>query len=125
MVKRIGIGVLILLGLLWLNNSSLLFGPDTGATAKLLAHRGVHQIYAGDARDNDTCRARAIAPLTHDLIENTIPSMRAAFEAGAAVVERVCAGSVSQWIGGGADGLWAVALGLAASISGADEQGGQ
>ncbi len=87
MFKRIGIGVLCVVGLIWLNNTSLLFGPDAGAAAKLLAHRGVHQIYVGEARDNDTCRAGKIAPLTHDLIENTIPSMRAAFEAGAAVVE--------------------------------------
>lgn len=83
--------VLMVVGLLcfglWLNNTSLLVTVSANSGPKLLAHRGVHQIYAGSDRNNDTCRAENVLPITHDLIENTIPSMRAAFEAGAEVVE--------------------------------------
>jgi glycerophosphoryl diester phosphodiesterase len=52
-----------------------------------LAHRGVHQIYAGSDRGNDTCSANPIYPADHSYIANTLPSMRAAFAAGADVVE--------------------------------------
>ncbi len=72
---------------LWINNSSTLVTLPADQTAKLIAHRGVHQIYSGDTRDNDTCRARDIEPADHSYIENTIPSMQAAFDAGATVVE--------------------------------------
>lgn len=54
---------------------------------KLLSHRGVHQTYHREELTDDTCTAERIDPPTHDYIENTIPSMRAAFVAGADVVE--------------------------------------
>ncbi len=59
--------------------------PDGGI--KLIAHRGVHQTYNRDRLENDTCTAERIDPPRHDLLENTIPSMQAAFAAGADVVE--------------------------------------
>lgn len=52
-----------------------------------LAHRGVHQTFPLAGVGNDTCTASRILPPTHELIENTLPSMRAAFEAGAEIVE--------------------------------------
>lgn len=55
--------------------------------AKVLSHRGVHQTYHREGLTNDTCTAQRINSLTHEYIENTIPSMRAAFDAGADVVE--------------------------------------
>lgn len=69
---------------LWLNNTSLF---SEGGETRLLAHRGIHQIYAGSDRTNTTCRAQKVIPLTHGYIENTLPSIRAAMEAGAEVVE--------------------------------------
>lgn len=70
---------------IWANNTTL-FTTPTGGT-KLIAHRGVHHVYAGNNRTADTCRAPNVDPITHDFIENTIPSMQAAFEYGADVVE--------------------------------------
>lgn len=78
----------ILILVVWANNSSL-FPPKSpkDSRLKLIAHRGVHQTYAGDNRTSNTCRAGAIAPIQHRFIENTIPSMQAAFDYGADVVE--------------------------------------
>jgi glycerophosphoryl diester phosphodiesterase len=53
----------------------------------LIAHRGVHQTFSKEGVGNDTCTADRIYPPTHDFIENTLPSMEAAFAAGADVVE--------------------------------------
>lgn len=66
--------------------------PDPGATdgvegLKLLAHRGVHQTFSPDGVDDQTCTATRIDPLVHNHIENTLPSIEAAFDAGASVVE--------------------------------------
>ncbi|MEM9603048.1 MAG: glycerophosphodiester phosphodiesterase family protein [Pseudomonadota bacterium] len=72
---------------LWLNNTSVFTTVDTEAPLRLIAHRGVHHVYTGTQRGNDTCRASQVEPITHGYIENTVPSMEAAFAAGAAVVE--------------------------------------
>jgi glycerophosphoryl diester phosphodiesterase len=53
----------------------------------LLSHRGVHQDFPTDGLTNDTCTAERIDPPTHVLVENTLPSMQAAFDAGAYMVE--------------------------------------
>lgn len=53
----------------------------------LLSHRGVHQDYHRENLTNDTCTAERIYPPEHTFIENTLPSMRAAFEAGADIIE--------------------------------------
>ena len=52
-----------------------------------IAHRGIHQTFSVDGLQKDTCTAARIHPPTHDYIENTIRSMRAAFAAGADIVE--------------------------------------
>ncbi len=70
--------------LLWAGNTSL---NAPGGVTRLLAHRGVHQTFPLNSVDNDTCTAAIIDPPRHAFIENTIPSMRAAFAAGADVVE--------------------------------------
>jgi len=54
---------------------------------KLLAHRGVHHTFDLDGVDDQTCTATRIDPPTHSLFENTLPSIEAAFAAGAVVVE--------------------------------------
>lgn len=81
------IGLFLIGAGLWLNNTSLLVSVPAGQAPKLLAHRGVHQTYVGSDRSNDSCHATPIAEPTHGFLENTIPSMKAAFEAGADVVE--------------------------------------
>lgn len=77
---------LIAVAALWANNSSLLVAPHD-RTPRLIAHRGVHHIYAGPDRNADTCRAKQVEPITHSYIENTLPSITAAHDFGADVVE--------------------------------------
>lgn len=87
MRKRMIAGALAALGaFVYFNNASWLGAAPRGRLT-LLAHRGVHQIYVGPKPDGSTCTARPIADPTHAFIENTIPSFRAAFDAGADVVE--------------------------------------
>jgi glycerophosphoryl diester phosphodiesterase len=54
---------------------------------RLLAHRGVHQTFDMRGVGRDTCTAERMLPPTHDHLENTLASMRAAFAAGAWRVE--------------------------------------
>lgn len=54
---------------------------------KLLAHRGLAQTLDMEGVTNETCTAERIHPPEHSHLENTIPSIRAAFAAGADVVE--------------------------------------
>jgi glycerophosphoryl diester phosphodiesterase len=61
--------------------------PAGATEIRLIAHRGVHQTFAREGLQNDTCTAERIDPPTHSYLENTLPSMRAAFAAGADVVE--------------------------------------
>lgn len=70
---------------LWLGNSDV--APPAGARPTLFAHRGIAQRF--DERDlrNDTCTAQRMLAPTHGHLENTLPSIRASFDAGADVVE--------------------------------------
>ncbi|WP_428966776.1 glycerophosphodiester phosphodiesterase family protein [Micromonospora fluostatini] len=70
----------------YLNNSSALAG-DSGGRPLLLAHRGLAQTFGFEGMTNDTCTAQRIHPPEHPYLENTLDSMRAAFAAGADVVE--------------------------------------
>jgi glycerophosphoryl diester phosphodiesterase len=83
--RLIPLFVLLVGGLYATNQSSLL--PPTAGVPKLLAHRGVHQTFASDTVDDETCTARLIHAPEHSFLENTVPSIRAAFEAGADRVE--------------------------------------
>lgn len=82
--KRIVFALLVIGAGLWAMNTSLF---HAGGETRLLAHRGVHQTFPHDRVGNDTCTASLIREPTHGLLENTLPSMQAAFEAGASVVE--------------------------------------
>lgn len=66
-----------------------------------LAHRGVHQTYHREGLTNETCTATRIDPPRHDYLENTLPSIRAALDAGATMVEmdvhRTVDGHVVVW----------------------------
>jgi glycerophosphoryl diester phosphodiesterase len=70
---------------LWANNTSRFTKPDPGPT--LLAHRGLGQNFPLEGVEGDTCTAKIIQPPEHPYLENTLPSMQAAFDAGADVVE--------------------------------------
>jgi len=78
--------VLLIAAFIYLNNTSLLASrPENIPT--LLAHRGIAQRFDTTGLQNETCTAERIFPPTHEFLENTIPSMRASFEAGADIVE--------------------------------------
>ncbi len=87
MLKKILILLAIFVAALWLRNTSLLLPPLSDEPPSFIAHRGVHQTYHRIDLERDTCTANRIDPATHDLIENTLPSMEAAFNSGARIVE--------------------------------------
>jgi len=86
-MKRIALAILAFVATLYLWNASWLASAPENPRIRLIAHRGVHQTFDRTNIDANTCTAKRILPPAHDFIENTIPSMRAAFEAGAGVVE--------------------------------------
>lgn len=59
--------------------------PATSFT--VVAHRGVHQTFPLTDLTTETCTAAIINPPAHTLLENTLPSMAAAFADGADAVE--------------------------------------
>lgn len=84
---RVAFGLLLaFVAAIYILNASWL-APAPSGKPVLLAHRGVHQTFRTDNLTADSCTAAMIYPPTHGLIENTLPSMRAAFAAGATFVE--------------------------------------
>jgi glycerophosphoryl diester phosphodiesterase len=75
------------IGAVYLNNASWRAAPPPDPGLRLIAHRGVHQTFSREGLDNETCTATRIHPPVHDYLENTIRSMRAAFDKGAEIVE--------------------------------------
>ncbi|GAA0136345.1 glycerophosphodiester phosphodiesterase family protein [Paenibacillus sp. YSY-4.3] len=84
--KRTFVVLLILLAFIYLNNTSLLTKERSGSPF-LLAHRGLGQTFSMEGIESDTCTATRIFEPEHPYLENTIPSMQAAFDAGADMVE--------------------------------------
>jgi glycerophosphoryl diester phosphodiesterase len=80
------LGLVLVVATLYLLNASWLAAGPPGRPF-LLAHRGVHQNFHREGLTADSCTAIMIHPPTHDFIENTLLSMRAAFAAGAEMVE--------------------------------------
>ncbi|RZV34520.1 MAG: glycerophosphodiester phosphodiesterase [Chromatiales bacterium] len=76
--------VLVGLTALWLNNTSL-FTDGTGQPI-LIAHRGLAHEMDPEHEDYRSCISR-IHNAGHSFIENTMPSIKAAFDLGAAFVE--------------------------------------
>jgi glycerophosphoryl diester phosphodiesterase len=76
----------IAIAALYIFNASWRISPAE-SDLRLLSHRGVHQTYHRQGLTDTTCTAARIDPPRHRFIENTIPSMKAAFSAGADVVE--------------------------------------
>lgn len=87
MLGKVFVGAAILVVAVWAWNTSLLATVPEPGQVKLLSHRGVHQTFASDNLQNDTCTAELIEPPSHGYLENTLPSMRAALDNGASVVE--------------------------------------
>ncbi|MDK1488997.1 glycerophosphodiester phosphodiesterase family protein [Sinorhizobium sp. 7-81] len=85
-MKTLIVVVFAVVAALWLLNTSLLVTPPSD-TAKILAHRGIHQVFQQEGVENDTCTAQRIEPPRHTYLENTIASMQAAMDSGAEVVE--------------------------------------
>ncbi|HUU24128.1 MAG TPA: glycerophosphodiester phosphodiesterase family protein [Methyloceanibacter sp.] len=75
-----------LVAFIFLNNTNL-FASRAPGTPVLLAHRGLAQNFDRTNLQSDTCTAERMLPTDHDYLENTIPSMEAAFDLGADVVE--------------------------------------
>ncbi|WP_227938789.1 glycerophosphodiester phosphodiesterase family protein [Alkalihalobacillus deserti] len=85
-IKRFFIFLFILVAFMYLNNTSL-FTKDSNRDPLLLAHRGLAQTFDMKGITGETCTAERIFEPDHPFIENTIPSMEAAFKAGADIVE--------------------------------------
>lgn len=77
--------LLVVAGLVWAGNTSRFTDPV--ASPLLLAHRGLGQTFELEGVGNDTCTAERIHEPEHPYLENTLPSMQAAFAAGAYIVE--------------------------------------
>jgi glycerophosphoryl diester phosphodiesterase len=70
----------------YLLNASWL-APAPSGRPTVIAQRGLHQVYGREGVDDETCTARRIPPPSHRVIDNTLPSIDAAFALGADVVE--------------------------------------
>lgn len=84
---RVLVGLALLIAAVLLYNSSWFAAPNPDAKLRLIAHRGVHQVYDRVNLDYQDCTATRIFPPEHDLIENTPASISAALAAGADVIE--------------------------------------
>jgi glycerophosphoryl diester phosphodiesterase len=81
-------GVLaVLVAGIYVFNASWRVAPPENPSIKLIAHRGVHQQFDNNGLGNDGCSAARIETPTHSYFENTLPAMRAAFDAGGDIVE--------------------------------------
>ncbi|MGE5607388.1 MAG: glycerophosphodiester phosphodiesterase family protein [Bacteroidota bacterium] len=77
---------LIWFAFVYFNNSSFFLRHQEG-NPLLLAHRGLGQTFPMEGITGETNTAARIYPPEHPYLENTIPSMEAAFQAGADIVE--------------------------------------
>lgn len=84
--RAVSLGVLALFASVYLGNASWLAAPPAGRPV-LIAQRGVHQLVDVRTAGSAGCIARHILPPRHRFIENTLPAIRAAINAGADIVE--------------------------------------
>lgn len=77
--------IFIVIQYLWKGDSSLVTNKKY---KEIVAHRGIHLNYQkGVYHPVHGCEAKHIFPPSHNYIENTVRSIKAAFECGATVVE--------------------------------------
>lgn len=86
MKKKIICFFILLVAFVYINNSSSFTGKPSGKP-KLLAHRGLGQTFPFEGITGNTNTAQRIYEPEHPYLENTIPSMEAAFQYGADIVE--------------------------------------
>ena len=84
---KIAAGVILPVLFIYGNNSSWFSSSAPSGPPSVLAHRGVSQRYDDNWSSGSSCEAWRMLPPKHDYLENTIRSMRAAFDRGADVVE--------------------------------------
>src|SRR5258705_14006711 len=77
-------GIALLAAFIYLNNTTWLVF-DRPERPTLLAHRGLAQTYDAEGVTRDSCTATRIHTPEHPFLENTLPSMQAAFAAGARI----------------------------------------
>jgi len=82
----LGIPLVIATGL-WVANTSLFSTFPADKPLRIVAHRGQHQLFDRTDLTSETCTAARMLPPSHGTLENTVDGMRAAFDAGADVVE--------------------------------------
>ena len=71
---------------LYLGNASWLVSSNSGERL-ILAHRGLYQTYDSTGVERSDCTATRIHPPIHDYLENSLPSIQAALDLGADIVE--------------------------------------
>ncbi len=85
-LRYAAIAIVILGAAIFLNNTNLL-APASEARPLVIAHRGLGQTFPREGLTAETCTAKRIFPPEHPYLENTIEGFRAAFAAGADIVE--------------------------------------
>lgn len=81
-----GFVLAVLFLILTITNASWL-APYPAGAPKLIAHRGMHQLYDKTGVSRDTCTADRIFEPYHSYLENTVPSILRAQKMGAWMVE--------------------------------------
>lgn len=85
--KKVAVTTAVLfVAAVYLNNTTFLADP-IGSAPTLVAHRGLGQDFSREDLTGETCTAARMIPSGHGFLENTIPSMQAAFDYGADFVE--------------------------------------
>jgi glycerophosphoryl diester phosphodiesterase len=79
------VAAVVAVAIFLLNSSRLAARPE--GEPFLIAHRGLGQTFHREGLTGETCTAARILPPEHAYIENTIPSIEAAFAYGADMVE--------------------------------------
>lgn len=79
-------GGIVAIAALYLLNASWL-ASSRRDRPEILAHRGIHQTFGIDGLAQNGCTANRIYPPANPYLENTLPSMRATFAAGADALE--------------------------------------
>ena len=85
-LTRIAFALAVVLLLLTVLNASWLAEKPRGGV-RLIAHRGVYQLFDHKGVERDTCTATRIEQPVHDFLENSVRSMQAARQMGADMVE--------------------------------------
>jgi len=85
-LKWLGLGLALAAVILTFVNASWL-APDPEGSPKLIAHRGLYQLYDREGLERDTCTADRIYEPYHGYLENTPQSVLRSFNMGAHMVE--------------------------------------